>query len=64
MAKRIGIADATTTKVTGRPPILVLIAGATGVGKTHLSVAIAGNRIKDFKPIYYGFLPNILEILF
>ena len=39
------------------------MSGATGVGKTHLSVAIAGNRIKDFKPIYYGFLPNILERL-
>ncbi len=41
----------------------LLLTGATGVGKTHLSVAIAGNRIKDFKPIYYGFLPNILERL-
>jgi 2-phosphoglycerate kinase len=41
MAKRVGIAGATTTKVTGRPPILVLIAGATGVGKSTTAVKIA-----------------------
>ena len=44
MAKRIGIADATTTKVTGRPPILVLIAGATGVGKSTTAVKIANEH--------------------
>ena len=44
MAKRIGIADATTTKVTGRPPILILIAGATGVGKSTTAVKIANEH--------------------
>ena len=44
MAKRIGIADTTTTKVTGRPPILVLIAGATGVGKSTTAVKIANEH--------------------
>ena len=44
MAKRIGIAEATTTKVTGRPPILVLIAGATGVGKSTTAVKIANEH--------------------
>lgn len=44
MAKRIGIAEATTTKVTGRPPILILIAGATGVGKSTTAVKIANEH--------------------
>ena len=44
MARKIGIAEATTTKVTGRPPILVLIAGATGVGKSTTAVKIANEH--------------------
>ena len=44
MAKRIGIAEATTTIVTGRPPILVLIAGATGVGKSTTAVKVANEH--------------------
>jgi 2-phosphoglycerate kinase len=44
MAKRVGVAGATTTKVTGRPPILVLIAGATGVGKSTTAVKIANEH--------------------
>jgi len=44
MAKQIGIAGTTTTKVTGRPPILVLIAGTTGVGKSTTAVKIASEH--------------------
>lgn len=44
MAKIVGIAGATTTKVTGRPPILVLIAGTTGVGKSTTAVKIANEH--------------------
>ncbi len=44
MAKQIGIAEATTTTVTQRPPMLVLIAGATGVGKSTTAVKLAHLR--------------------
>ena len=44
MPRRIGIADTTTTKVTRRPPILVLIAGATGVGKSTTAVKFANEH--------------------
>ena len=44
MARRIGIADTTTTKVTRRPPILFLIAGATGVGKSTTAVKFANEH--------------------
>ncbi|MBK66486.1 MAG: hypothetical protein CL769_06005 [Chloroflexi bacterium] len=50
-------------KFSENPDGWLLLTGPTGVGKTHLSVAIAGNRIKEFQPVYFGFLPNILERL-
>ena len=44
MAKTIGIAEKTVTTVTGRPPILVLIAGATAVGKSTTAVKLTNSR--------------------
>ena len=44
MAKTIGIAEKTVTTVTGRPPILVLIAGATAVGKSTTAVKLTSSR--------------------
>ncbi len=41
----------------------LLITGPTGVGKTHIATAIAGDRISKLKPVYFGFMPNILERL-
>ena len=40
-----------------------MITGPTGVGKTHIATAIAGDRISKLKPVYFGFMPNILERL-
>ena len=41
----------------------LLITGPTGVGKTHIATAIAGDRISKLKPVYFGFMPNVLERL-
>jgi len=41
----------------------LILHGKTGVGKTHLAVSIAGKRLKSFLPVFFGFMPNILERL-
>ncbi len=41
----------------------LILHGKTGVGKTHLAVSIAGRRLKSFLPVFFGFMPNILERL-
>ena len=40
-----------------------LVTGPTGVGKTHLALAIAGIRIKKSLPVYFSFMPNLLDKL-
>lgn len=42
MAQRIGLAQSAAQAITARPPRLLLIAGATGVGKSTASVGLAG----------------------
>ncbi len=44
MARTISIADTTKTKVTRKPPLLIMLAGATGVGKSTTSVSIANEH--------------------
>ena len=41
---------------------LVLL-GDTGVGKTHLAVAIAGERLKAGEPVAFTFVPDLLDHL-
>lgn len=50
-------------KYFNNPDGWLLFTGTTGVGKTHLAVAIAEKTIKAFRSIYFGFVPNILERL-
>ena len=37
--------------------------GDTGVGKTHLAVAIAAERIKKGDSVYFAFVPDLLDYL-
>ena len=37
--------------------------GETGVGKTHLAVAIAERRIRQGKPVFFVFVPELLDYL-
>ena len=37
--------------------------GETGVGKTHLAVAIAAERIKAGHPVFFAFVPELLDYL-
>lgn len=44
MSKHVGLSKTTTKRLVNRPPRLLLIAGATGVGKSTVSVGLA-NRL-------------------
>ena len=37
--------------------------GSTGVGKTHLAVAIAAERIKAGRPVFFAIVPELLDHL-
>ena len=37
--------------------------GETGVGKTHLAVAIAEARIRQGRPVFFAFVPELLDYL-
>ena len=37
--------------------------GDTGVGKTHLAVAIAGDRLRRGHPVFFAFVPELMDYL-
>ena len=39
------------------------LSGATGVGKTHLAVAIAGEQITAGRPVVFWFVPELMDYL-
>ncbi|MDP3063509.1 MAG: ATP-binding protein [Chloroflexota bacterium] len=41
----------------------LLLIGPTGVGKTHLAVAIANQRLKQGLPVFFTFVPALLDHL-
>ena len=41
----------------------LLLAGPHGTGKTHLAVAIAGERIKQDEIVFFSFVPDLLDHL-
>ena len=40
-----------------------LFSETTGVGKTHLAVAIAAERLKRGQPVFFAFVPELLDYL-
>ena len=42
---------------------LTLFSSNTGVGKTHLAVAIAAERLKKDQPVFFAFVPELLDYL-
>lgn len=41
----------------------LLLTGASGCGKTHLAVAIANHRLKQGLPVFFAFVPALLDHL-
>jgi DNA replication protein DnaC len=41
----------------------LVFSGTHGCGKTHLSVAIAGERLRQGNPVFFAFVPSLLDHL-
>ena len=46
-----------------QPDGWLLLVGPTGTGKTHLAVALAGERLKRGGPVMFTFVPDLLDHL-
>ena len=61
--QRASIEDAfTTASYFARDPAgWLILKGETGVGKTHLAVAIYGVQIDQEKPVIFAFVPDLMD---
>ena len=50
-------------KYANNPNGWLTLFGATGVGKTHMAVAIANAQLDDSKPVFFAFVPELLDYL-
>ncbi len=41
----------------------LMLSGETGVGKTHLALAIAGEQIRQDRPVIFAFVPDLMDYL-
>ena len=51
------------TAFAANPEGWLLFTGDRGCGKTHLAVAVAGENIRQGRPVFYTFVPSLLDHL-
>ncbi len=51
------------TNFAAHPSGWLLLTGPRGCGKTHLAIAVAGASIKQGRPVFYAFVPSLLDHL-
>lgn len=56
-------AQLNATKFASKPDGWLALFGPTGVGKTHLAVAIANTRIQNEDSVFFAFVPELLDHL-
>ena len=53
----------TPLKYANNPNGWLTLYGETGVGKTHLAVAIANTQMDGGNPVFFAFVPELLDYL-
>ena len=59
----LGKARAAAESFAADPDGWILFTGDRGCGKTHLAVAIAGESLRRDRPVFYAFVPTLLDHL-
>ena len=56
-------AHTAATRWASEPNGWLSICGGTGVGKTHLAVGIAGDLMRSRRPVFFAFVPELMDQL-
>ncbi len=60
---RYEIAHDAAQRFADKPAGLLLLSGGNGVGKTHLAAAAANRLIEQGQPVFFAFVPDLLDQL-